>query len=409
MEISDQTRIKRVKVPVVTDKAMSIDNAAAATAKKSLPPSQGGNFNPDWLRLALATGGGLIAHSLASSMLDRKTDEEKRRESIWTKLLSAMIPLGAAGLGAWGGYALGGKMKTAQAGSSGLVGPRVENSNQTASVAQPNNPSQVTAAKPAPVQTPSFRDIPQTRVNIGGTNYWVNTSSIPQFKKMTEGYVPGQMQSSEIDYMREHGNRISKELGETKDNAGMMATGGLGAAATGTVGAGYQALMALKEHNAIRDANRTLSAQQAVEGMKGPIENRIAELTADIKAQMARANKAEGIIMSGKGNVSAAQKVLNEANALSGRMRQEISALQRVPSPPKPQPINVDIANDTLKAIRGGKPKFSRRMKGGLWGVLGALGTGMSLYNYSKRQDAIKEQEQYRAALENLANLDADE
>ena len=426
MEISNQTRIKRVDVPVVTEKAKSIDTAAATAAASKKPKANpalfGGNFNPDWLRLALAAGGGLIAHSLASSIFDNKTDEEKRRESIWQKLVSAMIPLGAAGLGAWGGYALGGNMKSAQAGKNGLVGPRIENTTvpqpqvvqqaktAPATTASPAAPAtQATQATQVAKPTPTFREIPQTKVNIGGTNYWVNTSSLPQLKKMTEGYVPGEMQSSELDYMREHGNRISKSLGKDNRDATMLGVGGSGVAALGSAGAAYQTLMALKERNALRDANKAISAQNAAEGASGAIEKRISELTADIKAQMARANKAEAIVMSGKGNVSAAQKVLDEANALSGRMRQEVAALQRVPSPAKPRPIDVDLANDAIKYIKGGKPRFGRRLKGGLWGTLGALGAGASWYGFDRRSKAIQEQEQYRAALENLANLDPDE
>lgn len=90
-----------------------------ATPSKIMPkpivaPEKGkGSEDIDWLRLALATGGGLIAHSVASSIFDNKTDEEKRRESIWSKLLSSIIPIGAGALGAYGGYRIGQSMKTA--------------------------------------------------------------------------------------------------------------------------------------------------------------------------------------------------------------------------------------------------------------------------------------------------------
>lgn len=92
-----------------------------ATPSKIMPkpivaPEKGkGTEGIDWLRLALATGGGLIAHSVASSIFDNKTDEEKRRESIWSKLLSSIIPIGAGALGAYGGYRIGQSMKTASA------------------------------------------------------------------------------------------------------------------------------------------------------------------------------------------------------------------------------------------------------------------------------------------------------
>lgn len=60
-----------------------------------------------WLQLALAGGGGLLAHSLVSSMLDNDDEEDAKKESVWRKLLRIIAPLGAGVAGAYGGYLLG--------------------------------------------------------------------------------------------------------------------------------------------------------------------------------------------------------------------------------------------------------------------------------------------------------------
>ena len=83
------------------------DNARAAEAAKQ----KGGDF--DWRQLGMIAGGGLLAHALASSLVDNKSDEEKRRQSIWERLLAGIIPIGAAGLGAWGGRYLNTKIGAA--------------------------------------------------------------------------------------------------------------------------------------------------------------------------------------------------------------------------------------------------------------------------------------------------------
>ena len=84
------------------------------------PRNEGISFSDNWLPLALSGGGALLAHSVASSLFD-KSEEERRKESIWSKLLGTLIPLGVGAAGAYGGYrlgeVLGGKPpeKTAQA------------------------------------------------------------------------------------------------------------------------------------------------------------------------------------------------------------------------------------------------------------------------------------------------------
>ena len=60
----------------------------------------------DWTRIALAGGGGLLAHSIASSLLE-KSEEEKRKESIWSKVLRTVLPIGAGVVGAYAGNEAG--------------------------------------------------------------------------------------------------------------------------------------------------------------------------------------------------------------------------------------------------------------------------------------------------------------
>lgn len=71
----------------------------------------------DWTRIALAGGGGLLAHSIASSLLE-KSEEEKMKESIWSKVLRTVLPIGAGVVGAYAGNEVGkglGKIGTANA------------------------------------------------------------------------------------------------------------------------------------------------------------------------------------------------------------------------------------------------------------------------------------------------------
>lgn len=98
MEVPD------VPSPTRAEEVRARMNAANAAKQQNT------SHDIDWKRLGLMFGGGLLAHTLASSLVNNKTEEEKRRESIWERLLAAIIPIGAAGLGAWGGKYLHEKM-----------------------------------------------------------------------------------------------------------------------------------------------------------------------------------------------------------------------------------------------------------------------------------------------------------
>jgi hypothetical protein len=94
------------------------DKVRAANAEATAKANQGTKgFDVDWKQLGMMVGGGMLAHSLASSLMNNKSDEEKRRESIWERLLSVVIPIGAMGLGAWGGKYLHSKMAAADEGT----------------------------------------------------------------------------------------------------------------------------------------------------------------------------------------------------------------------------------------------------------------------------------------------------
>lgn len=90
----------------------------ASVPKSPAPGKATGGGTPSgdsWVPWALGGGGALLAHAITSPMFEA-SDEEKRKESIWSKLLRTIIPLGVGGLGGVAGYALGNALnKKAQA------------------------------------------------------------------------------------------------------------------------------------------------------------------------------------------------------------------------------------------------------------------------------------------------------
>ena len=56
----------------------------------------------DWARVGTSAGGAWLSHWLASSLFG--DDDEDENRSFWSKALSKIIPIGAAGLGAYGGW-----------------------------------------------------------------------------------------------------------------------------------------------------------------------------------------------------------------------------------------------------------------------------------------------------------------
>ena len=103
------------------------------TLKDTLADSTG----DDWLRWALAGGGGLLGYSLASNLMDNG----KRNKSIWDKVLDLIVPLGVGGLGAYGAYRLGdylGMKKAAADAPAAAQAPAQPDMTITSAHAQPN-------------------------------------------------------------------------------------------------------------------------------------------------------------------------------------------------------------------------------------------------------------------------------
>lgn len=74
-----------------------------------VPKDKGIGIPKDWLNLAMGGGSALIAHSIASSIFD-KPESERRKDSIWSKVLAALIPIGIGAAGGYGGYKLSEKL-----------------------------------------------------------------------------------------------------------------------------------------------------------------------------------------------------------------------------------------------------------------------------------------------------------
>lgn len=82
---------------------------AATTPKIVMPapkPNTGDSPSGSWMPWLVGGGSALLAHSIMSSILE-KPDEEKRKQSVWSRLLSTLLPLGVGAIGAYGGYHLG--------------------------------------------------------------------------------------------------------------------------------------------------------------------------------------------------------------------------------------------------------------------------------------------------------------
>lgn len=68
--------------------------------------------NVNWTDFVAPVGGGLLGYNLVSSLLD-KPEDEKRKESVWSKALRELASIGAGAAGAYGGYLLSKKAQAA--------------------------------------------------------------------------------------------------------------------------------------------------------------------------------------------------------------------------------------------------------------------------------------------------------
>lgn len=98
-------RIAKSNSPEVMAISARPQGSAQAKARElALEAKNGGDG--DWSKWIGATGGGLLGYSIMSSILD-KTDDEKRKESVWMRVLRELANLGVGAAGAYGGYLLG--------------------------------------------------------------------------------------------------------------------------------------------------------------------------------------------------------------------------------------------------------------------------------------------------------------
>lgn len=102
---------------------MSGVDVHAEVAKLTAERKKNGFGQVDWMPLVTGAGGMLLAHSLGSALMGRKSEEEERRQSIWERLLSAIIPIGLAAGGGYGGYQLGKLIKKSADGTTSQSQP----------------------------------------------------------------------------------------------------------------------------------------------------------------------------------------------------------------------------------------------------------------------------------------------
>jgi len=108
-----ERKLEKVKEQISNAAANGLDGEAESPA-----PSV---KDLDWTTLALMAGGGLLSHSVASELAGGDNDENGKRKPAWRRALSKILPLGAAGLGIYGGYALGDMLKKKAADTSEVL------------------------------------------------------------------------------------------------------------------------------------------------------------------------------------------------------------------------------------------------------------------------------------------------
>jgi hypothetical protein len=223
-----------------------------------------------------------------------------------------------------------------------------------------------------------------TEVIMDGKSYGIHPDLTNTLHNLGRGYVPG-MKSTELQFVQRQGESDTANAARNEwiDYWSSLGLGGLGIASLG-YGAwqgGKKGLELLQE----RGANKVLTDA-----------SRIPELVGDLKAQMERARKAEELLNSGKKGIdrTAVGVTKAEADALSARMRQEVAKLQKGISPVKLQKAKAVMET-------AGKSRAGIKSLLGLGGA--ALAFGASAYAGSKERQAIEQQANIRAALEQLA------
>lgn len=367
------SRLGFVEIPDEDSRAHTVQRRVEAADASA---AQGGGSSFDWKQMGLMAGGGLLAHSLASSLLNNKTDEEKRRESTWERLLAAILPLGAAGLGAWGGHYLHSKMAAAGYVMDGQTN-RLDRISADLSLARDTLNKAVEAAGGDVEELPLG-----PRVSLV-----TRKDLIPEAEKRQQ-------------------NAYDRSLGT-----------GIGAAGTGigTAWAGKKWWDYAKQEANAAEAHKVLAEQEAAQRAMADYQQNAAQYNEQIATkerelaiQRARAEKAENVQM--RRPTPEAARVLTEANAQAAALQQAIATMrQKAPTPPSvksPDAITLQRAraialqNPTLV-----KPKVTPRRvakAGTLAGAGLTLGlTGASIWN----NHVANEQAARAAALQNLVDI----
>lgn len=299
------------------------DKVRAANAEATAKANQGPKgFDVDWKRLGMMVGGGLLAHTLASSLMNNKSDEEKRRESIWERLLAAVIPIGAMGVGAWGGKYLHSKMAAADEGTGFVFDDN-------------------------PAKTNSFYQI---------------SSNLPRARALFESVAnragDGEMPLSHR--MREAAKDMRSEADRNAQNASDWSLGlGLGAGAS-AAGAAYSGLKwrdYVNQDRRFGAAQSIIDQAETAQAEKAQYQARLAEhqraldeLEQAKARQISRAGKAEGVQM-GKRPSGEAARILMEAEAERGAIQKQIEALQKTaPTPPTAKGPSATAVNEAYAA-----------------------------------------------------------
>lgn len=344
------------------------DNARAAEAAKQ----KGGDF--DWRQLGMMAGGGLLAHALASSLVDNKSDEEKRRQSIWERLLAGIIPIGAAGLGAWGGHYLNTKI-----GAAGYVVDGTTNRYDRVSgnipyarrivkevVDSAGGPHETLPLGPRMRYTAEKDLIPQAEGAKGDAESWRNWALV--------GAVPSALGTALA------GKKWWDYAGQEAELAKAREIMNQQQAATEAAGANAEAL---RQHQGAIDAKER-----------------------QLQRQEKRFDKAEGIRM-GKNPTGNAAKTLANANSQIAKWQKKLHKLRT--RPPTQQPVNFPTQSEMARATKvlESQPLAPRKVtprrvaKGATLAGAGLTAglVGASMYN----NYVANEQQERLEALQNLS------
>lgn len=166
--------VKKPRTVTVTRPVTPKRTAPTHMPKDTSPHGNGESFN-DWMPWVLGGGGALLAHSLASSIME-PSDDEKRKESVWMRLLRTLVPIGVGAAGAYGGYALGESMKSAA------------DNKETKQVKIPVSEDIVLPSGETTIVKPEHEDVARRAVEFAKTDEFHGTSMADLFSDIAPAY-----------------------------------------------------------------------------------------------------------------------------------------------------------------------------------------------------------------------------